>query len=112
MTTLENRPNTAVLVVDVQNGVFEGAHERDAVVANVGSRVERAPASAVRGPVAGWGRAGRGGAAGPAEDQAARGAPHPDEGMGHADRERTYQAAPGRTAGTVERRDGDFGGTS
>jgi nicotinamidase-related amidase len=42
MTTLENRPNTAVLVVDVQNGVVEGAHERDAVVANVGRVVEKA----------------------------------------------------------------------
>jgi nicotinamidase-related amidase len=42
MTTLENRPNTALLVVDVQRGVVEGAHERDAVVANVGSLVEKA----------------------------------------------------------------------
>jgi nicotinamidase-related amidase len=42
MTTLENRPNTALLVVDVQNGVVEGAHERDTVVANVGSLVEQA----------------------------------------------------------------------
>src|SRR2546422_3714523 len=42
MTTLENRPNTALLVVDVQNGVVEGAPERDAVVANVGSLVEKA----------------------------------------------------------------------
>jgi nicotinamidase-related amidase len=42
MTTLENRPNTALLVVDVQNGVVEGDHERDAVVANVGSLVEKA----------------------------------------------------------------------
>ena len=42
MTTLKNRPNTALLVVDVQNGVVEGAHERDAVVANVGNLVERA----------------------------------------------------------------------
>ncbi|MGI8815672.1 MAG: isochorismatase family protein [Pseudonocardia sp.] len=42
MTTLENRPSTALLVVDVQNGVVEGAHERDAVVTNVGSLVERA----------------------------------------------------------------------
>src|SRR5438034_11795494 len=42
MTTLENRPNTALLVVDVQNGVVEGTHERDAVVANAGSLVERA----------------------------------------------------------------------
>jgi len=42
MTTLENRPNIALLVVDVQNGVVEGAHERDAVVANVGALVEKA----------------------------------------------------------------------
>jgi len=42
MTTLENRPNTALIVVDVQNGVMEGAHERDEVVANVGSLVEKA----------------------------------------------------------------------
>jgi nicotinamidase-related amidase len=42
MTTLENRPNTALLVVDVQNGVVAGAHERDSVVANIGSLVEKA----------------------------------------------------------------------
>jgi len=42
MTTLKNRPNTALLVVDVQNGVVAGAHARDAVVANVGSLVEKA----------------------------------------------------------------------
>ena len=42
MTTLRNRLNTALLVVDVQNGVVEGAHQRDAVVANVGVLVGRA----------------------------------------------------------------------
>src|SRR5260370_3859298 len=42
MTTLENRPHTALLVVDVQNGVVAGAHERDAVVANVSSLVDKA----------------------------------------------------------------------
>src|SRR5437763_632840 len=42
MTTIENRPNTALLVVDVQNGVVARAHQRDAVVANVGSLVEKA----------------------------------------------------------------------
>ena len=47
MTTLENRPNTALLVVDVQTGVVEGATERDAVVANVGSLVEKARAEQV-----------------------------------------------------------------
>jgi nicotinamidase-related amidase len=42
MATLENRPHTALLVVDVQVGVVAGAHERDAVVANVGRLVEQA----------------------------------------------------------------------
>jgi len=42
MTTLQNRPNTALLVVDVQNGVVEGAHQRDAVVANIGTLVGQA----------------------------------------------------------------------
>lgn len=42
MTTLENRPRTALLVIDVQSGVVDGAHARDAVVANVGRVVEQA----------------------------------------------------------------------
>ena len=42
MTTLNNRPRTALVVIDMQNSVIEGAHERDAVVANVGSLVEKA----------------------------------------------------------------------
>src|SRR2546423_5305239 len=42
MSRLEYRPNTALLIVDVQNGAVEGAHERDTVVANVGSLVEKA----------------------------------------------------------------------
>src|SRR5689334_4351367 len=42
MTTLDNRPNTALLVIDVQNGVVAGNYERDAVVANVGSLVDKA----------------------------------------------------------------------
>jgi nicotinamidase-related amidase len=42
MTTLRNRLNTALLVVDVQNGVVKGAYQRDAVVANIGMLVNRA----------------------------------------------------------------------
>ena len=42
MTTLEDRPNTALLVIDVQIGNLDGAHERDAVVANIGELVEQA----------------------------------------------------------------------
>lgn len=42
MTTLQDRPNTALVVIDVQNGVVEGAHQRDGVVANIGSLVDKA----------------------------------------------------------------------
>jgi len=42
MTTLSDRPNTALLVVDVQNGVVADAHERDAVVTNIAGLVEKA----------------------------------------------------------------------
>jgi nicotinamidase-related amidase len=42
MTTLENRPNTALVVVDVQNSVVEAAHQRDAVVATIGRLVDQA----------------------------------------------------------------------
>lgn len=47
MTTLPDRPNTALVVVDVQKGVVAEAHDRDAVVANISSLVERARASDV-----------------------------------------------------------------
>jgi len=42
MSTLKNRPNTALLVIDVQNGVVAGAYARDAVVANIGALVDKA----------------------------------------------------------------------
>jgi nicotinamidase-related amidase len=42
MSRLANRPNSALLVIDVQTGVFAAAHDRDAVLANVGRLVERA----------------------------------------------------------------------
>jgi nicotinamidase-related amidase len=42
MSTLKDRPNVALLVIDVQNGVVAGAHERDSVVANVAGLVEKA----------------------------------------------------------------------
>ncbi|HEV3187832.1 MAG TPA: isochorismatase family protein [Acidimicrobiales bacterium] len=42
MTTLKDRPNTALLVVDVQAGVVEGSYDRDSVVANIDSLVTKA----------------------------------------------------------------------
>jgi isochorismate hydrolase len=47
MTTLADRPNTALLVVDVQNSVVAGAYERDAVVSNVANLVAKAREEAV-----------------------------------------------------------------
>src|ERR1700716_2871523 len=157
MTTLENRQNTALLVVDVQNGVVEGAHERDAVVANVGSLVEKARRERI--PVVwvqhsgeqlargseGWrivpeltpGGDGALGVAGAetdacirstlhgafvrgydatlvsdahtAGDKTAWGAPPPEQVIAHTNLYWTYESAPGRTAGTVETQDVNFG---
>ena len=185
MTTLENRPHTALLVVDVQNAAVEGAHGRDLVVANVGSLVEKARREGV--PVVwvqhsdeqpregsdawrivpeltpgdaeplveksygdsfedttletvlsdlGVGRLVVVGAqtdscirstlhgalargydatlvsdAHTTEDQSAWGAPPPDQVIAHTNLYWTYQTAPGRTAGTVDSKDVDFGGT-
>jgi nicotinamidase-related amidase len=47
MTTLTDRPNTALLVIDVQNDVVGGAHNRDDVVANVAVLVDKARAADV-----------------------------------------------------------------
>ena len=186
MTTLENRPNTALLVVDVQNGVVDGVYRRDTVVANIGSLVERARREQV--PVVwvqhsddeletggdawrivpelvpdaaeplvgkeygdsfedtsleavlsglGVGRLLVVGAetdacirstlhgafargydatlvsdAHTAGDKTSWGAPPPEQVIAHTNLYWTYQTAPGRTAGTVETKDVDFGGTS
>ncbi|MEP6660270.1 MAG: cysteine hydrolase family protein [Acidimicrobiales bacterium] len=184
MTTLDKRPNTALVVIDVQNGVVEGAHERDAVVLNVGSLVEKARREHVpvvwvqhndeqleRGsdkwrivpelkpdddePLVeksygdafedtnlekvlsglGVGRLVVAGAqtdacirstlhgaftrgydatlvsdAHTTEDQSSWGAPPPDQVIAHTNLYWKYQTAPGRTAGTVETKDVDFGG--
>jgi nicotinamidase-related amidase len=42
VSTLSDRPGTALVVIDVQNGVVGEAHERDAVVANISTLVEKA----------------------------------------------------------------------
>ena len=47
MTTLVNRSNTALLVIDVQNGVVAEAYERDDVVANIDTLVDMARAADV-----------------------------------------------------------------
>jgi nicotinamidase-related amidase len=47
MTTLPDRPNTALLVIDVQNGVVASAYNRDGVIANIGTLVDKARAEDV-----------------------------------------------------------------
>ena len=186
MSTLENRPNTALLVIDVQNCVVEDGFERDAVVANISGLVDKARREQV--PVVwvqhcdqeivrgsdGWrivpelkpeeaeplveksyGDAfedtilesvlaglsvGRLIVAGAQTDECIRstlhgalvrgydatlvkdahttsdmtqwGAPPPEQVIAHTNLYWTYQAAPGRTAGTVTSADVDFAGTA
>jgi nicotinamidase-related amidase len=47
MSTLSDRPNKALVVIDVQNGVVAGAHERDRVVSNINTLVGKARAGGV-----------------------------------------------------------------
>jgi nicotinamidase-related amidase len=47
MTTLPGRPNGALMVVDVQNGVMDRAYDRDRIIANISALVQRARAESV-----------------------------------------------------------------
>ena len=42
MTPIANRPNTALLVIDVQNGVVGEAYEKDSIIANVRTLINKA----------------------------------------------------------------------
>ena len=45
MTTLANRPNSALIVIDVQNAVVENAFKRDEIVRNIATVVDKARAA-------------------------------------------------------------------
>jgi nicotinamidase-related amidase len=47
MTTLPNRPRTALIVIDVQNAVVDGTPNRDDVIANINTLAGRARAEGV-----------------------------------------------------------------
>lgn len=47
MTTLPGRENTALLVIDMQNGVVDGGYNRERVIANIGALVDRARGAGV-----------------------------------------------------------------
>jgi nicotinamidase-related amidase len=93
MTTLEHRPNTALLVVDMQNGVIEKAHARAAVVAKFVRGYDRTLVSDAH----------------TTEDHTKWGAPPPEQVIAHTNLYWTYQTAPGRKAGTIKAKDVDFG---
>ncbi len=48
MTSLANRPHTALVVVDAQKDVVDNAYGRDDVVANIGELVARARGTTCR----------------------------------------------------------------
>jgi nicotinamidase-related amidase len=47
MSALADRPNTALLIIDVQRDVVATAHDRDAVIANIDTLVGRARRSSI-----------------------------------------------------------------
>jgi len=47
MTTLVDRPHTAVVIIDVQVDVMAAAHDRESVIASIGTLIGRARASRV-----------------------------------------------------------------
>ena len=47
MSTLQDRPNTALVVIDFQVGVVAEAHDRDGVVGNINSLVDKARSEGV-----------------------------------------------------------------
>jgi nicotinamidase-related amidase len=46
MTTLPDRPNSALLVIDVQNVAVVNAYDRDRVIANINTVVDKARVAA------------------------------------------------------------------
>lgn len=47
MSTLPDRPNTALLIIDMQKGVVAEAYDRDTVIANINALLDCARAAAV-----------------------------------------------------------------
>jgi len=47
VTTLPDRPNTALLVIDVQNGIVAGTYNRDGVIRNISTLIDKARAENV-----------------------------------------------------------------
>ena len=123
MTTLQDRDQTALLVIDVQNGVMAGTPRRDDVIANINALIGKARAQSV--PVI-WVQHSDDGNllqgsenwqyvpelardAHTTEDLSAWGAPPPEQVIAHTNLYWTNQFAPGRQAGTVDTADVSFG---
>jgi hypothetical protein len=81
VTSLKDRPNTALLVIDVQRGVVDGAHDVEHVVANIAALVGDAPTTQDMRP---WGSP-----IGPAE------------AIAYTNMYWSFSAAPGRRGATT-----------
>ena len=100
MTTLTGRPGTALVVIDVQNGVVTGSHERDAVV--TGAQTDACIRSTIHGAFTRGYDVTLVGDAHTTEDLSAWGAPPPAAVIAHTNLYWAHQTAPGRTAAVVE----------
>lgn len=108
MTTLSDRPNTALIVIDVQKGVVADAHRRDEVVA--GAQTDECIRSTIHGALVRGYDVTLVGDAHTTEDHSAWGAPPPDQVIAHTNLYWRYQTAPGRTAQVTETKDVAFNG--
>src|SRR2546421_220372 len=109
MTTLENRPNTALLVLDTQVGVVEGNHDRAVVV--TGAQTDECIRSTLHGAIVRGYDALLVSDAHTTEDLTPWGAPPPELVIAHTNLYWTNHRAPGRTAGTATTKEVDFAAT-
>lgn len=130
MTILSDRPNTALLVIDVQNDVVAGAHKQygdsfedtdlEDVLAQhrvgrlvvTGAQTDMCIRSTLHGALVRGYDATLVGDAHTTEDLTEYGAPPPDKVIAHTNLYWDEQTAPGRRGGTVTTDAVDFAATS
>src|ERR671931_467427 len=115
MSRLENRPNSALLVEKSYGDSFEDTPLESVLselgvgrLVVVGAQTDACIRSTLHGAFVRGYDAILVSDAHTTEDQTAWGAPPPDQVIAHTNLYWTYQAAPGRQAGTVETKDVDF----
>jgi nicotinamidase-related amidase len=106
MTTLPGRGNTALLVIDVQNGVIEGAVDRDLAIS--GAQADQCIGATLHGAIVRGYDATLVQDAHTTVDLSAHGAPAPEQVIAHTNLYWKYQAAPDRVGSVVRAGDLDF----